>query len=142
MTTDLQTLLDTVADLREKANVNAVFGEPVTVEGHTVIPVARVGYAFGLAGGHLDASEEEAADKSTEETADKAEEGMPTETKGSASIGGVKAHPMAIIVITPAGAQVQPLVDEQKLSLAGAMLAGWGILCLARTLVRIFGPRD
>jgi hypothetical protein len=34
---------------------------------------------------------------------------------------------------------VEPIVNEQKLALAGSLLIGWGILCVARTLVRIFG---
>ena len=33
------------------ASVNAIYGEPVSAEGKTIIPVARVRYAFGGGGG-------------------------------------------------------------------------------------------
>ncbi len=36
-----------VEQVREQAGVEAVFGDPVTAEGRTVIPVARVSYGFG-----------------------------------------------------------------------------------------------
>jgi uncharacterized spore protein YtfJ len=141
MKTDIQTLLDTIADLRDRATANAVFGAPVTVEGRTVIPVAKIGYAFGLAGGHVGISEQ----KTTDTLADEAtSEDMATgkgDTKGSTGLGGVSARPMAIIEVTSEGVRVEPIVDEQKLSLVGAMLAGWFIFWLTRALIKIFGER-
>lgn len=123
METEVQTLLDSFADLREKANVNVAFGEPVTVEGRTVIPVAKVAYAFRMGVERGTMAEEETA----EGTAD------------SGGGGGMLARPLAVVEVTPEGAWVKPIIDEQKLALAGALLAGWIVICLARTLVRIFG---
>jgi hypothetical protein len=54
--------------------------------------------------------------------------------------GGMVVRPLAVIELTPEGTLVKPIVDEQKVTLAGALLIGWIALCLARTLVRIFGP--
>jgi uncharacterized spore protein YtfJ len=142
MKTDIQTLLDTIADLRDRANVGAVFSAPVTVEGRTIIPVAKVGYAFGLAGGHIGAAEEGAADRPTDEAAGEVADEGKQDTKGSTGLGGVRAHPMAVIEVTPEGIRVEPIVDEQKLSLAGAMLVGWSIFWLARALIKIFGQRE
>jgi uncharacterized spore protein YtfJ len=141
MRTDIQTLLDTVADLRDRATVSAVFSTPMTIEGRTVIPVAKIGYAFGLAGGHIGTAEEETtdtpADEAAGETADEGKRG----TKGSTGLGGVRAHPIAIVEVTPEGIRVEPIVDEQKLSLAGAMVAGWFIFWIARALIKIFGEQ-
>jgi uncharacterized spore protein YtfJ len=142
MKTDLQTLLDTVADLRDRATVNAVFSAPVTVQGRTVIPVAKIGYAFGLAGGHIGEAEQETTDTLTDEATGEAMDEGKGDTKGSTGLGGVRAHPMAIIEVTPEGIRVEPIVDEQKLSLAGAMLAGWSVFWLARALTKIFGQRE
>jgi uncharacterized spore protein YtfJ len=130
METEIQTLLDALADLREKANVNAVFGEPVTVEGRTVIPVARVAYGFGMGAGHDTAAEEESADEAGEKTGG-----------GAAGGGGVLAHPLAVVEVTAEGTRVEPVIDEQKLGLAGGLLAGWAVFWLGRALVKIFGQR-
>ena len=113
MEAEIQELLDAFADLREKADVNTCFGKPVTVEGRTVIPVAKVAYGFGMGVGHGIATEEE-----PEETSSGA---------GGGGGGGVIAHPFAAIEVTPAGVWVDPIVDEQKLALARTMLIGWAI---------------
>lgn len=49
-TAGAQSLLATLSErLRDAATVKAVFGEPITAGGRTVVPVARV--AFGMGGG-------------------------------------------------------------------------------------------
>ena len=40
MEADVQRLLEVFGDLRREANVNACFGEPIAIEGRTVIPVS------------------------------------------------------------------------------------------------------
>jgi len=126
MEAEIQTLLDSLADMRKKANVNTCFGKPVTAEGRTVIPVAEVGYGFGLGIGHGSAVKEEAPE----------EAGV-----AGGGGGGVRARPLAVVEVTPEGAWVRPIVDEQKLALAGGLLAGWAIFWLARALVKIFKPQ-
>ncbi len=131
MEAEIQTLLDSFADMRKKANVNAVFGKPVTAEDRTVIPVAEIGYGFAMGFGQGPAAEEETAEEAVEETGG-----------GGGAVGGVKARPLAIVEVTPEGTWVKPIVDEQKVTLAGAMLAGWAVFCLARALVKIFGQQE
>ncbi len=128
MESEIQTLLDSFADLRKKANVNACFGKPVTAEGRTVIPVAEVAYGFGLGVGHGPVAEEEAP-----------EEEAPEKAEGGGGGGGVKARPIAVVEVTPEGTRVEPIIDEQKVTLAGTLLIGWAVFWLARALVKIFG---
>lgn len=128
MEAEIQTLLDSLADLREKANVNACFGEPVTAEGRTVIPVAEVAYGFGMGVGHGPVAK-------GKETPDEAEG-----DSGGGGGGGVRARPLAIVEVTPESTRVKPIIDEQKLALAGALLIGWAVFWLGRALVRIFKP--
>lgn len=123
----IQALLDSVADLRGRANVNACFGEPVTAAGHTVIPVAKVSYAFALGAGYGPGAVGE-------------DEGEAAEQTGGG--GGVRAHPLAIVEVTPQGTRVEPVIDRQKVALAGALLAGWVVLWLAVALVGIFGQHE
>ena len=126
MEAEIQTLLDSMADMREKANVNACFGEPVAAEGRTVIPVAEVAYGFGMGIGHGPVAEEE----------------TPEEASGGGGGGGVRARPLAVIEVTPEGTWVESIIDEQKVALAGVLLAGWAVFWLARALVKIFGRQE
>ena len=128
MEAEIQTLLDALADLREKANVNTCFGEPVTTEGRTVIPVAEVVYGFGIGIGHNTVAEEEAVE----------EKARGGDSSGGGGGGGVRARPLAVVEITPDGIRVKPIIDEQKVALAGGLLIGWAVFCLARALVKIF----
>ncbi len=122
MEAQIQKLLDAVADLRKRANVNAVFGKPVAAEGRIVIPVAEVAYAFEVE------VEEEAVADSTE--------------GGGGGSGGMDVRPVAVVEVTPENTWVKPIIDEQKLAFAGALLTGWAVFWVARTLVKIFGQRD
>ena len=47
--------LETLADRLQSTSVRAVYGEPVSAEGKTIIPVARVAFGFG-GGGSLSGS--------------------------------------------------------------------------------------
>ena len=128
MEAEIQELLDTFADLREKADVNTCFGVPVTVEGRTVIPVAQVAYGFGMGLGHGIATEEE-----PEETSGGA---------GGAGGGGLAARPLAAIEGTPEGGWGDSIVDKQKVALAGTLLSGWIVFWLAQVLIRVLGRRE
>ena len=133
MEAEIQKLLDTFADLQEKADVNACFGEPVTIEGRTVIPVAEVAYGFGMGAGY---------GTTTEEDDDDVEETSGGVGGGGGGGGGVKARPLAAIEVTPEGVWVEPIIDEQKVALAGMLLGGWTIFWLAKALIVIFGQRE
>ncbi|WP_254536410.1 GerW family sporulation protein [Halomarina litorea] len=64
--------------LSEAASVEAVYGDPLTVDGRTVIPVARVAYGFG--GGY---------------------DPMADREKGaSGGGGGVRASPVGVLEVT------------------------------------------
>ena len=140
METNVQRLLDIIAELREKADVNAAFGEPVTVEGRTVIPVARVAYGFRIGvGQRMMADVETGVETDVEEEASKK---AVEEADASGGGGGVQARPFAIVEVTSEGTKVEPIVDEQKLALAGSLLIGWSVFCLARALVKILGEKD
>jgi hypothetical protein len=49
---------------------------------------------------------------------------------------------VAVVEVTPEETWVKPVIDEQKLALAGVLLAAWAVFWVARTLVGIFGRRD
>lgn len=139
MEKEIQQLLEAIADLRNKANANACFGDPVVVEDCVVIPVANIGYGFGAGVGQDTKMGE--MDAMGEMKKDKPDDDFGSETGGGGG-GGAAARPIAAIEVTSKGARVEPIVNEQKLALAGALLVGWNVFWLARALIKIFGPRD
>jgi len=133
-----------IEKLLDVAKPGAVFGEPLTVEGRTVITAAEVnvglGVGFGFGGGTApsDADREEkaagqrrgaearervklegggAAEEESPETSEEkgTEAGMGA---GGGGGGGASGRPVAVISITEDGVQVEPVVDATKIALA------------------------
>ena len=104
-------------EVQKSANVNAVFGPPVTTGEKTVIPIASVSYAFGL--GFGEEQEQEASDT------------------GGGGGAGALAKPIGLAEITPARTHIEPIVDEQTVALAGIALAGWSVFWIAQAVKKI-----
>ncbi len=121
----LNRLFDQVEKARETAQWRAAFGEPQVVGDRTVIPVARVGYTFGLGFGQgTDPAEEEAP--------------APTGEGGGAGVGA-SARPVGTLVITPEEVYFEETVDATRVALAGIALAALSSFQLFKTLRAIFG---
>lgn len=119
--------LEQAAALIEKlftvARPDAVFGEPVEVEGRTIITASEVnvgmGFGFGLGGAtppgragrpaHHEEGSEEQAESEGEEA------GMGG---GGGGGGGASGRPVAVISVSEDGVRVEPVVDATKLGLA------------------------
>jgi hypothetical protein len=101
-----------------KAGVQAVFGEPVTREGLTVIPVARVRWGFGGGGGSAEGPANGPA-------------------SGSGGGGGVAADPIGYVEIGPGGAAFRPIPQPYPsplFLLASGMTAAIVLRALARVI--------
>ncbi|MFC8342961.1 spore germination protein GerW family protein [Streptomyces sp. NPDC057280] len=113
------TLLERLAEkLGGKATVSAVYGEPITGDGITVVPVARVSFGFG--GGAGQGS------------------GAALSGEGGGGGGGVDARPLGYIEIKDGAAVYKPIRDpwvDLALPLAG-MLVGIVGSRSVRALVR------
>jgi uncharacterized spore protein YtfJ len=124
MGNNIQQLFDSVEELQQNASVNATFGEPIVIEDRTVIPVAEVTYGFGLSFGT--GSDEESPAESEE---------------GGGGGGGLRARPLAVVEVTEEGVYVEPVVDEEKITIAGVVLIAWIVAWIGGALVMIFGHR-
>ncbi|MFQ6399167.1 spore germination protein GerW family protein [Nocardia sp. KC 131] len=116
-TASAATLLERLTDrLGGRASVSAVFGEPVTCEGVTVIPVARVGFGFGGGSGH--------------------EVGVEKSGGGAGGGGGVDARPLGFIEIANGTARYRPIHNHwiDVLVPVSALLAAAGGKWLARAI--------
>jgi uncharacterized spore protein YtfJ len=88
---DIENLFDkAVAEIERMLNTKTVVGEPITIEGNTLIPLVSVGFGFGAGGG-----------KGTEPNIGSGHGG------GTGGGGGVK--PVALIIINEEGVRVEPI---------------------------------
>jgi uncharacterized spore protein YtfJ len=103
-----QAELDFIESLRSTATVKSVFGEPIQMEGKTVVPIAKVAYHFGGGFGSKPKSGESRPDAKQE---------------GGGGGGDVKAFPAGALEITPNRTSFVPLHDA--LHDCGLLLAGF-----------------
>src|SRR5271165_3058065 len=102
-------ILKTVGEFQTGATVKNVYGEPVSHGDRTVIPVARVAYAFGGGGGSRDG--------------ERAPEG-----RGGGGGARMSAVPAGVVEITPAGTRFIPFTDWTKLALVAAVSIAIGVV--------------
>ena len=116
-------ILEKIGDkLGSSATVKAVYGEPIHVNGKTVVPIAKVAYGFGggFGSGHgKHALEGEAS-----------ADGRRGEGGGGG--GGVRAFPAGALEITEEGTRFVPYTDLRPLALAFAAGAVLGMLLLRK----------
>jgi uncharacterized spore protein YtfJ len=127
-----------------KASVRAVFGDPIERDGFTIIPVARVRWAFGGGaggamgtGGAMGAGEPGFAADGAATPAGDATPGSPS--FGSGAGGGATADPIGWLEIGPDGATFQsivPAMPSPGFMLAVGATAALVLRALARLLRR------
>jgi uncharacterized spore protein YtfJ len=129
----LDTVQDTLAEFLETASVDRVYGELVREGDVTVIPTAEVlvgmGFAVGFGGGQGPA-EADAGQKSGEQTAG-------GHGGGGGGGGRTLSRPVAVVVVSPDGVLVEPVVDVTKIAIAAITAAGF----MMATLLGILSPR-
>ena len=80
----------TISEIERMLNTKTVVGEPITVEGNTLIPLISVGFGFGAGGG-------EGTDS---------DKGSGT---GGGTGGGGGVKPVALVIINQDGVRVEPV---------------------------------
>jgi len=100
------------------ARVEAAFGPPAQHEDSLIIPAAEaiciLGFGLGSGGGNGP-------------TAD----GKASGGGGGGGAGGgyTRARPVAVVVVSPSGVEIQPVVDVTKIALV--FIAAWGTMVVA-----------
>lgn len=114
----LDSVQETMTQFLEAANVTTVYGEPVTNGDVQVIPAAEVLSFMGFGVGHGSGTSQEGGQ----------------ENVGSGSGGGgggrVLSRPVAVVINSPEGVRVEPVVDVTKIALAALTAAGFMISML------------
>jgi|SRR4051794_34201542 uncharacterized spore protein YtfJ len=91
-------------------DVKMLYGEPITTQGKTIIPVAKVAYGFGVGAGNA----------------------RGQENAGGGGGGGVHAFPLGVIEITPERTRFISISDRKKLAAAAAAGMLFGRFLLRR----------
>jgi uncharacterized spore protein YtfJ len=85
-------LKTTLAEVERLLNTRTVVGDPITVEGNTIIPLVAVGFGFGGGGG-----------------SGKGQKTGNLEGLGGGSGGGGGVKPVAVVIINKDGVRVEPV---------------------------------
>ncbi|MGE5144107.1 MAG: GerW family sporulation protein [Acidobacteriota bacterium] len=101
--------------LRASASVKSVYGDPITVDGKTVIPVAKVAYGFGAGHGSGTHQKKTANGKT------------PVEGEGEGAGGGVAARPVGVVEITGQETKFVQFGAPKKLMITALVGAGLGV---------------
>lgn len=109
-------LIDSAVEhLRTSASVKTVYGEPLVLEGKTVIPVAKVAYGFG--GGTGTKKRANGADGKQAVTGE----------EGEGAGGGISAKPVGVVEITGQETKFVPFGLTKKLAIAALIGSGVGL---------------
>lgn len=113
--TSLDVYQDTMEEFLAAADVRVVYGEPIQHEDTLIIPTAEIlcGLGFGVGSGVGTGT-----DANTEK---------PSMGKGSGGGGGgrILSRPVAVVVASPEGVRVEPVLDVTKIALAALTAMGF-----------------
>jgi len=82
----------TLQEIEKVLTTRTVVGEPITIEGRTLIPLISIGFAFGAGGG-----------------SGKGEAKQKGEGEGGGTGGGAWVRPKAVVIIDKDGIRVEPI---------------------------------
>jgi uncharacterized spore protein YtfJ len=123
----IETVEITLDNFLATADVSRVFGEPVQHDDTTILPCAEVlvGMGFGAGYGSGPAPTGEQSEGSPQKE---------TEAGGGGGGGGGRtlSRPVAVVVASPEGVRVEPIVDPTKIALAAITAAGFMLTTLLR----------
>ena len=109
-------LIDSAVEhLRMGASAKTVYGDPVVIDGKTIIPVAKVAYGFG--GGSATPLETEGSEATAHEKG----------VGGAGGGGGLAAKPVGVVEITSAETKFVPFAQSKKLAIAALVGSGIGL---------------
>ena len=90
----------TLGEIEKVLSTRTVVGEPITIEGATLIPLISVGFGFGAGGGQ-----------------GKAETKQRGEGAGGGTGGGAWVRPRAIIIVDKEGVRIEPVMGSMSFAI-------------------------
>jgi uncharacterized spore protein YtfJ len=117
---------DTMEEFLATADVSVVYGEPIQHDDTIIIPTAEVLAGLGFGFGSGSGNSPEGSDQ------------KPAEGSGFGGGGGgrVLSRPVAVVVASPEGVRVEPVIDITKIALAGLTALGFMVGMMFRMTSR------
>ena len=82
----------TLGEIEKVLSTRTVVGEPITIEGATLVPLISVGFGFGAGGG-----------------SGKGEAKQKGEGAGGGTGGGAWVKPIAVVIVDKEGVRIEPI---------------------------------
>ena len=82
----------TLGEIEKVLSTKTVVGEPITIQGATLIPLISVGFGFGAAGG-----------------SGRGEAKQKGEGAGGGTAGGAWVKPIAVVIVDKQGIRIEPI---------------------------------
>jgi uncharacterized spore protein YtfJ len=105
---------EALSGLVNQAGPKTVYSDPITADGTTIVPVARIRCGFGGGSGRNSRSKE---------------------NEGGGGGGGFVAHPVGFVEVRGDGARFVPIIDPQTIAMGVGIGLGMGLV-LAKLLFR------
>ena len=114
-TSPVDSVQETISHFLDAADVSVVYGKPVKIGETQIIPSAEVLSVMGFGVGYGSGSN--------------LDEGQQNDGSGGGGGGGgrVLSRPVAVVIASPDGVRVEPVVDVTKIALAALTAAGFMI---------------
>ena len=116
-----------IGTIQDEVGASVCFGTHVERDGHTIIPVARVSFGYGMGFGGGSGGKQESG----------AFDAMPTEGGeggGGGGGGGGSSTPVAIIDMAQGEVKITPIEDSTRIQLSNLMFAAWASFWLFLTI--------
>jgi uncharacterized spore protein YtfJ len=131
-TATTEEMIRRIGTIQDEVGAGVCFGSPIERDGHTIVPVARVsfGYGMGFGGGSGGKTSPGGFD------ADPQEGG---EGGGGGGGGGGSSTPVAVIDIAQGDVKITAINDATRISMSFLFLVGWvafWLLLTVRTITR------
>lgn len=122
-----------IGAIGDEVGASVCFGSPVEHDGHTLIPVARVSFGYGMGFGGGSGGEKLPGEFGEVTAQDHGEGG------GGGGGGGGSSSPVAVIDISRDDVIVKPITDTTRIALSSYALAAWlsfWLMLTIRTVAR------
>jgi uncharacterized spore protein YtfJ len=90
----------TLGEIEKVLSTRTVVGEPITIEGATLIPLISVGFGFGAGGGQ-----------------GRGEAKQKGEGAGGGTGGGAWIRPKAVIIVDKEGVRIEPIMGSMSFAI-------------------------
>jgi uncharacterized spore protein YtfJ len=116
-TSPTEEMVQSISEIPSRVGAGACFGQAIERDGHTMIPVARVSFGYGMGFGRGSGG-----DSGSDEFGHKGDSG---EGEGGGGGGGGQSTPVAVIDITRDDVEIKPIMDPMRIALSWTVLVGW-----------------